>query len=206
MNIIYSQKLKKYSVKHGFSTKTYSYSDHIYFPKQKHTNKVVTINELECEADAIVTTDRGSIIGIKTADCVPILLYESRKRIVAAVHAGWRGTATQIVVRTIEKIIALGGKAEYIVASIGPSIGECCYSVSEERTTRFPGDVVFRKQNRLFLNLQKANMAQMKTRGVLQGNIEILPWCTSCDNDTFYSYRKKNKTEFQSNISFIGLH
>lgn len=207
MNILYSQKLQLFPIKHGFSTKTYSYSDQIFFPKQNHTNRVIVADQVASkEADAIITTQPHQKIGIKTADCVPILLFEKNKNIAAAVHAGWRGTATKIVVETVRKLRYLGGNAKSIVACIGPSIGECCYDVPKERLIYFHEDFIKHRNNRVYLNLKKANVSQLLFSGILKENIEIMPWCTSCHNDRFYSYRKQNKTEFQSNVSFIELN
>jgi len=206
MNILYSQKLKKFPIRHGFSTKSYSYSDQIIFPKQNHTNKVIIADYLaKREGDAIVTTKKNLRIGIKTADCVPVLLFERQKEIVAAVHAGWLGTAKQILKETIQRIVDMGGRAEHIFACLGPAIGPCCYHISGERLQHFDTKFLTERNGKTFLNLKKANITQLIDMQVPLENIESTPWCTSCNNDLFYSYRKEKPLTGQ-NISYIELN
>jgi len=90
------------------------------------------------KADALITGTRGLLLGVQTADCVPILLADTRRRVVAAVHAGWRGTLARIVVKTLGRMtMEFGTRARDVVAALGPAIGRCCYEVGPEVAQAF---------------------------------------------------------------------
>ena len=139
------------------------------------------------EADGLMTAEPGLLLGIQVADCVPVLLADSRKRVVAAVHAGWRGTVDGIVRRAMERM-----RAEYecapeeVVGAIGPSIGPCCYTVEEDVKRRFGAQ--FAEADELFhlsprgthLDLWMANRRQMLAAGLLPENISVAEECTAC--------------------------
>jgi YfiH family protein len=149
-------------------------------------------------ADAHITDRQGVALGIVTADCVPVLLIDRKKRIVAAVHAGWRGTAKKIVQKTVEKMSDyFGSKSEDLTAGIGPSIGQCCYEVDEkviepmkkgfDYLNRFSAQ---KKENKWHIDLQMINREQLIETGLMPDNINIVNLCTSCHSDLFYSYRR----------------
>ena len=108
--------------------------------KQVHGDTVVEapVGEQQ-EADAIWSGREGDAVGVKTADCVPLLLVDPRGRRVAAAHAGWTGTLSEIAARTVEALIRAGSKPGDLRAAIGPSIGPCCYVVGEELVVKFTG-------------------------------------------------------------------
>ena len=94
------------------------------------------------EGDALIENEPGSVVAVKTADCIPILLVDERLRAVAAVHAGWRGTAAQIAAGAVKAMAGrFGTRAEDLHAAIGPGIGKCCYEVGagSRRTVRGAG-------------------------------------------------------------------
>lgn len=102
---------------------------------QKHTNQVIYIDNIEVEetiADAFVTDKKNIILGIKTADCVPILFADGENQVIGACHAGWRGAFAGIIENTILKMIKIGAKRENIIAAIGPSIAQESYEVDEQ--------------------------------------------------------------------------
>jgi len=160
-------------------------------------------------ADAIITNQYGIAIGILTADCVPILLADPVKRLISAVHAGWRGTAKRIVQKTIEIMINhFDSDKKAILAAIGPSIGQCCYEVDGVVAREFrdnnqyitplsPLVVVKSKGSgenvEWRLDLKRANLNQLLQSGLLEQNVSIEDICTSCRNDLFFSYRADNK-------------
>lgn len=182
--------------------------------RQIHSSDVKVINERsgngECmTGDALVTRLRGIGIGVSTADCVPVLLADDRGTVAAAVHAGWRGTLTQIVDRTLDVIEdSFCIKPERMIAVIGPSIKNCCYEVGEDVALQFREK--FRDSSRylrekgdskFILDLALANQSALERSGV--NNIEIIDICTMC-NDNFYSYRREGKG-VGSQLSVIGL-
>ncbi len=144
------------------------------------------LKDREQEGDALVTNEAGLGIGVRTADCVPILLIDSKQRAIAAVHAGWRGTASEIVRCTIRKMFGtFGSEPENIWAAIGPCIRECCYEVGPEVMARFG------KQGRGNLDLPGTNARQMEGAGVPAEQIIDSCLCTACQLQSFYSYRRE---------------
>jgi polyphenol oxidase len=151
----------------------------------------------ELDYDAIVSNRPGLAICIKTADCVPVLIVDKVRKVIAAVHAGWRGTALGIsakVIRLMQK--QYGSLPQDILAAIGPSIGKCCYEVDSTTAGNFgalKGKESFLfwkdKKNRWMLDLPEANRRQMLDCGVPEANIELSGYCTICNADIFFSHR-----------------
>lgn len=175
-------------------------------PHQTHTNHVESISTENIpplnNTDALVTNKRGICLTVLAADCVPVLLYDPKQSVIAAVHSGWRGTTQKIVTQTILKMIQLYNcSPQDILAGIGPSIGPTSYEVGEEVIQAVissfgensqllsPGD-----NGKGYLNLWKANQVQMEAMGIPLKNIEIAGICTFINHDQFFSARhSKNK-------------
>ncbi len=150
------------------------------------------------------------LVGIHVADCVPILLYDKEKLLVGAVHAGWRGTASQILRNTIETMKEIFcSSAEDIQIAIGPSIRRCCYDVGDDvedalfRVTG-EGDYHRRKDGKRFVDLSFANKIQALSMGVPDENIWQSDECTFCNPDRFYSYRYTKGSAGRQG-GFIGM-
>ena len=151
----------------------------------------------ELDYDAIVTSRTNLAICIKTADCVPVFIVDKVKKVIAVVHAGWKGTALEIsakVIRLLQNQYR-SGPAD-ILAAIGPSIGRCCYEVDAATADSFrrqnnsqfflhPG----RNSNSWFLDLAEANRLQLMEAGIPESNIEVAGYCTTCNQDMFFSHR-----------------
>jgi hypothetical protein len=153
----------------------------------------------ECDG---LTTDEDSVgLVVESADCVPLLFWASRARVVAAVHAGWRGTLARIAERAVSRLVAsYGASAEEIQVAIGPAIRVCCYEVGDEVLAAFAdgkGDVsrISRPgpRGRRHLDLIEENRAQLAAHGVSAERIFDSSICTSCSNDRFYSFRREGK-------------
>lgn len=146
-------------------------------------------------SDAIVTNQGNLAIGILTADCVPILLLDPVKKVIAAVHAGWKGTVKAVVKNAIDTMAKrFGSDKKTLLAAIGPSIGPCCYKVDEAVVKEFGiAEFIKREDTGLRLDLKKANVSQMLNAGLSESNISVENLCTSCRNDLFFSYRADNK-------------
>lgn len=183
----------------------------IFLPIQKHTDKVMLLESSRepIIADAVVTKERGFLIGVRVADCVPVLIYEKERGIIGAVHAGWRGTAAGILKKTIMMIMEryiVGPKVFYI--AIGPGIKGCSYEVDYEVSEAVikatgEGDYYSCKGEKYFLDLPSANKYQTLSLGVPEENIWISDECTYCNPDKFYSYRyARGSTGRQA--AFIG--
>ena len=186
-----------------------------------------------CQGDASITNRPGLLLAVQTADCVPILLVDPKKRAVAAVHAGWRGTLARIVVKAVGQMqMHFNSKPADLLAAIGPSIGGCCYEVGTEIATQFlsqfleapewfdefrtgdePNPVQWLNMmppghqpppKNVLLDLRKANRAQLLGAGLRAPNIFISDLCTACRRDLLFSYRKEGP-ESGRLMSVIGL-
>jgi polyphenol oxidase len=149
--------------------------------------------------DVIVSNATGVLAGVKTADCVPILLGDPISGAFAAVHAGWRGTLGTAVLAGVERLAKeYDAKPENLRVAIGASAGACCYEVGSEVieafTTRFAnGEKLFTptRPGHAFVDLLQANRDQLESAGVGRERIHTAPICTMCRTDLFFSYRKE---------------
>jgi len=166
--------------------------------------------KLEC--DGIVTNQPRMMIGICVADCVPILLVDPVKKVIAALHAGWKGTAQGIARKGVDAMISVfGSEPGNILAAIGPAIGPCCYEVDATvaeafRTGTMPFES-FAKESapgKWRLNLTEANRNQLLRSGLEEKNVDASSLCVSCEKDLFFSYRRDNG-ETGRQMGFIML-
>jgi YfiH family protein len=158
--------------------------------------------DADFSCDGYVTKEKDVALGVKTADCVPILL-EARNDdgdviAVSALHAGWRGTAFRIAERGVSELIALGAAPKNIFAAIGPCIGRCCFEVGGEcqneleRLDRAGACVEIHENGKAFYDLAALNAAVLEGAGVPKNNIDICGLCTYCEDELFYSHRRQN--------------
>jgi polyphenol oxidase len=160
------------------------------------------------EGDALLENTRGSVVAVKTADCIPILLVDERLRAVAAVHAGWRGTAARIVARAVETMgQRFGTRAADLHAAIGPGIGPCCYEVGPEVAAQFPGQPMAVQPmpgRTARLDLADGNARQLAEVGVTTARIHASYLCTRCRSDEFHSFRRDREASGRMH-SFVGI-
>jgi polyphenol oxidase len=186
-----------------------------------------------CQGDASATNRPGLLLGVQTADCVPILLVDPKKRAVAAIHAGWRGTLARIVVKAIGQMqMRFKSNPSDLLAAIGPSIGGCCYKVGTEVASQFlsqfaeapewfdefrtgdePNPIQWLNMmppghqpppKNVLLDLRKANCAQLLGAGLRPQNVFVNDLCTACRRDLLFSYRKEGSQSGRL-LSVIGL-
>jgi YfiH family protein len=184
----------------------------VYFPYQEHTGHVTVLKDASDPdvADAVVTDNKGVLLGLKVADCVPVLLYDPVSRAMGAVHAGWRGTAKEILKSTVKTMEhAFGSEPRNMLVAIGPAIRWCCYEVGREVLNAIvgatgDGDYHMEKDGKLCLDLQSANKYQALSVKIQETNISIIEECTYCYPDKYFSYRHaKGPTGRQG--GFIGM-
>lgn len=144
------------------------------------------------ETDGIVTNCTQIPLVIFYADCVPILLFDKECGVVAAVHSGWRGTVGRISENAIGIMRErFGTKPQNIKAAVGPSIGPCCFECGEDVAGMFASEFVSEAENGKFkVDLWKANISILKDCGLKDENIDCFNFCTSCNGDLLYSYRR----------------
>jgi len=187
--------------------------ENVFLPIQKHTSKVFVLeSDLKPDiADAVITKREGVLIGVKVADCVPILLHDRRKSVIGSVHAGWRGTAAQIIKKTIIKMEeCFFSSPKDIDIALGPSIRWNCYEVEKavkDSIYEATGDgAYFRKKanGKYCIDLASANIHQALSIGVLKEHIWITDECTYCSPHSYYSYRYGKDSRGRQG-GFIGI-
>jgi YfiH family protein len=169
--------------------------------KQVHSTRVTVAFDAGNlgEGDAMVTNRPRLFVAIKTADCIPILLVDPVHRAVAAVHAGWRGTAGNIVRSTIDTMVSeFHTKPAEVWAAIGPGIGKCCYQVSGSVAKQFAAWMPEHTEaaDGTMLHLKEVNRIQMLEAGVGAAQIESAEdpeWCTRCQPVLFHSFRREGE-------------
>ena len=150
------------------------------------------------EADALLEDRPGAVVAVKTADCIPVLLADERRHAVAAVHAGWRGTAAGIAARAVEAMTArFGSNPADLHAAVGPGIGACCYEVGPEVAAQFG------LEGRVHLDLPAENRRQLANSGIPTGRIYVSGLCTMCRPE-FHSFRRDREAAGRM-YSFIGI-
>lgn len=183
--------------------------------QQVHGDAIIEVKDRNLkeagEADGMVTPEDGLYLGVLTADCVPLLLIAPKRRIAAAVHAGWRGTASGIAAKAVQFIQErYGVAAGDIEAALGPAIGACCYEVKEdvtqplrERFAAMAESCIEQRDGRSYVDLRCLNRAMLNSAGVRSEKIFTVGPCTSCARDDFYSYRRE-RSETGRQMSVVG--
>ena len=188
-------------------------ADQFVFPVQTHENHVKIIrydflsepqhiNQTFLDnTDALITNLSGICLAVLVADCVPVLFYDPIEKVIAATHAGWRGTAKRITRNTVDLMIKnFNCKPQNILACIGPSIGPDVYEVGNEVIEEFrkayktTDEILVQNEtlDKALLNLWVANKIQLLEAGIPDNNIEISNLCTYKNSDMFFSSRKSN--------------
>ncbi|HJL16394.1 MAG TPA: peptidoglycan editing factor PgeF [Sandaracinaceae bacterium LLY-WYZ-13_1] len=177
--------------------------DRLFEVSQVHGRTVVDVKETDAvadvraiEADALVTAVEGAAVGVRTADCLPLLLADPRTGAVAAVHAGWRGAAARVVEEAVERLVGVhGSRAEDLLAAIGPHIRLDAFEVSEDVAARIAESahgarVVEPREPRPHADLAATVRAQLAHVGVRADRVEDVGGCTHAEPTRFFSHRR----------------
>lgn len=172
--------------------------------KQTHSSEVsiVGAGESNPTCDAMITKDAGLLLAVQTADCLPILIANPEAGLVAAIHAGWRGTAGRITERTVAAMsLRFGADARSSMAALGPSICARCYEVREDvieryrKEFRYWKDLFLDLDGRTHLDIRAANVRQLLLCGFAEDRIYVAEHCTMHQEELFFSYRRESKSK-----------
>lgn len=223
------------TIVHGFSTRPFGSMRPIHSPEdsalpvfatalqidpqkivrmhQRHTNTVRWVSQKDAgsileETDGLLTDEPELFLGVVAADCIPLLLYDSEKKYLGAIHAGWRGLYNQILNKTVLELIDKGSNPNDIIVGIGPSIRGCCYEIAPDHEnlllTNAPDwqPFISYRDGKIFLDPPAVAIHQLTMLGIPLANIEDANMCTLEHNDV-YSYRREGK-DFGEHIGIIG--
>lgn len=189
---------------HGFGTRDAEPPPRVATLKQIHSITCVPAEGrtgVLGQGDALIEDQPGRAVAVKTADCIPVLLADVRRRAVAAVHAGWRGTAGGIAPAAVDAMgRRFGTRPEDLRAVIGPGIGACCYEVGPEVAARFGHSNGARAR----LDLADLNRRQLREAGVAPEHIWVAGLCTRCLAAEFHSFRREGELAGRM-YSYIGI-
>jgi purine-nucleoside/S-methyl-5'-thioadenosine phosphorylase / adenosine deaminase len=230
--ILFSEKLKRAGVVHGFTTRALGdvlgttdlwekeaglKASSLVWLNQVHGTDVFTVDQPasictsdhDLRFDAAITNRTDVVLSVRTADCTPILLFCDEPRAVAVVHAGWRGTLAGIVTNAISSLVDNYGCApDDISAVIGPCIQPCCYEVgvdvSKPFSDRFGSEGISIVGNSKFAHLAAANRIWLIECGLSAEKIETLDYCTCCSKELFFSYRREGALAGRQ-LAYISL-
>jgi polyphenol oxidase len=162
--------------------------------------------------DGLVTAEPGVMLGIFSADCVPILMVDSKRKIAGALHAGWRGVIADIADAGVRAMAQLGARASDIRAAMGPSIGECCFEVDADLGDRFSREIAGAKNHtragrpgKAVIDLRAVVRDQLERAGLAPASIASVGPCTRCAPDRFFSRRAAGGTTTGLQMSFVGF-
>lgn len=216
LNIEVSDKLSQFDniIEYGFCNKStqLGFDHNIVTLKQIHSKQVHRIDHntdyTNLQGDALITDVPGVRIGIYTADCVPVLLYDISKSVIGAVHAGWRGTFSDIISETVTAMKSVyNSDPEDIISVIGPCIGICCFEVDGDVAIKFiekyeeTDSFIYPNGEKYMIDLAQINKQSLKHAGL--SNIEVIDICTKCDLG-YHSYRREGAGVGRQ-LSFIGI-
>ncbi len=162
--------------------------------------------------DGLVTAEPGVILGVYTADCVPILMVDSKRKIAGALHGGWRSVIADIAAAGVRAMVKLGARASDIRGAMGPSIGKCCFEVDAELGRRFGHEIAGARNHtragrpgKAFIDLRAVVRDQLERAGLAAANIASVGPCTRCASDRFFSRRAASGNTTGLQMSFVGF-
>jgi polyphenol oxidase len=188
--------------------------------KQVHGDNIVVVDQARMlheisDTDGLIYIEKNQehqtpILGVKTADCVPVLFVDPVHRIIAVAHSGWRGTLLNITAKVVRLMCENGAKISDIYTVIGPYIGACCYDVGDDRASMFSSQfnsnkVVVNLNGKYHIDIGYAVDMQLLEMNLLPEHIQLMEICTSCRNQEYFSHRKDLPDQSGMNISFIGF-
>jgi hypothetical protein len=187
--------------------------------KQTHSSDSYIVERsspnLDVSCDALLTNSTNILLGIQTADCLPVIVADPKNKAVVGIHAGWRGTLSRIVEKSISRLVqTYGSNPLDCLAATGPAIGNCCFEIGPEVKEAFEKEFPYatklfsrhQTNGKSHMDLRLANQKQLLSSGLKEENIFIWPDCTLCKMDLYFSYRGEiSKGAVGRLLSVIGL-
>jgi len=190
----------------------------IIIPEQIHSVNIELFQSKDKEnlekipdTDGIISVEKGVVLTVVTADCSPIIFVDKNKDIIGISHQGWRGSVKRMTQKMVGEMIHIGAKIEDIKVALGPAIGECCYDIDEDRFYEFKEEfdgysnkIFHFRGGKRHLNLSLLNYLLLIETGIKKENIDYFPFCTKCDEERFFSFRRDKKGDrYGEMFSFI---
>ncbi len=179
----------------------------VIIPDQIHSVNIEIINKdvdkirIE-DTDGLITQEGGIVLTAVTADCLPMVMVDKKIGLIGISHQGWRGSIKKMAQKMVEKALSLGSKIEDLKVALGPSVGQCCYDVDDDRYFQFKSEfdgysekIFHRQAGRWHLNLVLLNFLLLQEIGLKKEQIDYFPFCTTCDQKKFFSFRKYKKSK-----------
>lgn len=152
------------------------------------------------DTDGVITNNNLIALTVQTADCMPLIFVDKQTGLIGISHQGWRGSLKKLPQKMIGKMVEYGARKESILVAIGPGIGQCCYDIDDDHYYTFLqeldgySDKIFQViKGRKHLNLALLDYLLLSDAGIKKENIDYFPFCTSCDKDRFFSFRRDKK-------------
>lgn len=195
-----------------------AHTDNILVVDNKNKNEFSYLNFSTREYDAYIIKEKNTYNFVTTADCNPIVVYDTKNNIIANIHAGWKGVLKRIYLKAVEKMVnEFGSKKENLIVCIGPSIRKCCFSSEEEKfkknfTNIWENEEEYityeENSKKFYIDLIKLIKSDFINFGILEENIDVCNICTACNNEDFYSYRcskRNNEEDYATFSTWVGL-
>ncbi|RJR15547.1 peptidoglycan editing factor PgeF [Candidatus Microgenomates bacterium] len=188
-------------------------SEQLVAMQQVHASKVAVVSNVQknktiLDTDGMVTNEKNLFLAVNIADCVPLFLYDPISKVIGVAHSGWKGTKENIAKNLVRTMLKEGAVLETIVAAIGPHIGACCYTILEERAALFndwEDNGLWHNDEAWHLDIGSIVKEQLINEGINFQHIDAPIACTSCQNETYFSFRKEGKEKFGHMLGVIGV-
>lgn len=218
--IYYSTKINGSKFFSGFGTKKTKPiaeifpSAHTASMKQIHSDVIQEAQEGEVfqQTDGLWTKKLQTILLAQTADCVPIIYVDNKKKIIGISHQGWKGSLKRLSQKMIKSFLNLKSNILDLTVAIGPSIGVCCYDIDNKRQQAFkkefasyPESIYENREGKTFLNLAYLNFLQLVDVGLTKKQIDFFPFCTKCNKKEFFSFRRDGSPLQDEMTNFVVL-
>jgi len=164
--------------------------------EQVHSNRVKIANEsgIYPATDGVITNKKELLLCIQTADCAPIFLFAPQKKVIGALHGGWRGIARNIIRVAIDRLKSTFEIEPYnLLAAVGPSLRNHCFEIGPDILHHFDDRFILEEDDQYYLSFAELIKYELIEAGLIKDNIDILDYCTKCDPHMFYSYRGDNQ-------------